>query len=83
MQQFGLLQAFQAPGLGCLGRLADRDQPLTEQQGHLPVLVEVTVAEQHGAIERLVLEIHLVHIHPGAGELHLDIVIEVAKAAEA
>ncbi len=59
------------------------DQQLREQLAHFPFRREHPVAEQHRAIERLLVEVHMVDIHPGAGQLHLVARLQMAKAAKA
>ena len=72
MQQFGGLQARQIPGLLAQGFWrADRNQPFGKQLGAFPFLREIALTEQYGAVERLMQKVHLIHVHPGAGQLHL------------
>ncbi|MNJ39554.1 hypothetical protein D3C77_344300 [compost metagenome] len=63
-------------------RRAHRYQQLGKQPGHFPIRWKVTIAQQHGAIEGLVVEVHMVDIHPGTGELHLITRLQVTKATE-
>ena len=83
VQQLAVTQALEGPGLHGLVGIADRHQPFGEQRCRFPFRAELAAAQQHRAVERLALEIHRVHIHPGTGELHLDIRVQVAEAAQA
>ena len=40
------------------------------------------VAQQHGAVERFLIEVDVVDVHPRAGQLHFIARLQVPKAAQ-
>ncbi|MNE53341.1 hypothetical protein D3C80_1480640 [compost metagenome] len=83
MQEFRLRQPLGVPrAVAERLRRTDRDQPFAEQQGAFPFIRKVSATEQHRAVERFVGEIDLVHIHPGAGQLHFVVAALHAEGAE-
>ncbi|GME34314.1 hypothetical protein ACJ2_19930 [Pantoea sp. QMID2] len=45
-----------------------RDKPLSEEQPALRTLTKMTIPEKNGAVIRLAAEVHLVSVHPDAGD---------------
>ncbi|MNV82614.1 hypothetical protein D3C71_1763590 [compost metagenome] len=84
MEQFGTGQALDVPGLIVQQiRRAHRDQQLWKQITGFPVWWKMPIAQQYGTVERLVIEVHRVDIHPGAGQLHLIARLQMPEATQA
>ncbi|MNF69180.1 hypothetical protein D3C84_510550 [compost metagenome] len=52
-------------------RCPHRNQQLGKQPHHFPVRRKVPIAKQYRTIKGLMVEIDMIDIHPGAGQLHL------------